>query len=154
MRGFKLKNPGEYSENTTSSVVLAWAASQSDARQVLEIGASYGGGSTLILAKAAGVLPLDLYHLGVNNHCSLLTCVSWAWDHSHFDWSRWREVSLWLTFLSAWWRWEHNSFLLISYLRLFIYFIFWSKNLFTLYVNNISLITLLSFIIIIIITTL
>ena len=44
---------GEYEEGTTSSSVLAWAASRADARAVLEIGASYGGGSTRVLALGA-----------------------------------------------------------------------------------------------------
>lgn len=44
---------GEYKEGTSSSAALQWVAQLHDARNIIEIGASYGGGSTMVLGKAA-----------------------------------------------------------------------------------------------------
>lgn len=44
---------GELEESTRAWVALKWAARQHEARHILSIGASYGRGSTLLLAKIA-----------------------------------------------------------------------------------------------------
>lgn len=44
---------GEYSEGLGSSAGLHWVAHMQKEKDILEIGASYGGGSTMILGKAA-----------------------------------------------------------------------------------------------------
>ena len=43
----------KYTAATTSAAALTWTVSREDAGNLLEIGASYGGGSTTILARAA-----------------------------------------------------------------------------------------------------
>lgn len=42
----------EFAEGHSHGAALLWAASRRDARDVLECGASYGGGSTAVLAQA------------------------------------------------------------------------------------------------------
>lgn len=48
-----LASYGEYSEGSSSAAGLRWVAHMQKEQDILEIGASYGGGSTMILGKAA-----------------------------------------------------------------------------------------------------
>lgn len=59
---------GEYEAGTTSSAVLGWVAARDDARGVLEIGASYGGGSTSVLAAGVATRHQKLTSLEALDH--------------------------------------------------------------------------------------